>query len=82
MTSNRNQMILLMGMLAAAMSVQGQGVVSGVLSDDKSKAYADGARVLVVRVAERPEGFEPFVSNAVTAKDGSYRITSSFQMFA
>lgn len=74
MTSNRNQMILLMGMLAAAMSVQGQGVVSGVLSDDKSKAYADGARVLVVRVAERPEGFEPFVSNAVTAKDGSYRI--------
>ncbi len=66
---------MLMGwVLAQGIALQGQGTISGVVSDPQGKAFGDGARVLVVRVAEKPDGFEPFVSNTVTAKDGSYRI--------
>lgn len=74
MTNRMNQLMGLMAMLAGPVALLGQGTVSGVVSDEKGKAYGEGARVLVVRVAEKPDGFEPFVSNTVTGKDGSYRI--------
>ena len=51
-----------------------QGTVSGLLTDEKGKPYADGARVMVIKTADKPDGFVPFVSHAITAKDGSYRI--------
>ncbi len=55
-------------------ALMAQGTVSGVLNDDKGNAFRNGARVMVVKVAERPEGFTPFVSHAVTDKDGRYQI--------
>ncbi len=65
---------ILLGIAVVAAAAFGQGTVSGVLNDEKGKAYADGAAVLVVKVAQSPDGFEPFVSNTITAKDGSFRI--------
>lgn len=74
MTYKRNQWMGLVALLAFPVTMLGQGTVSGVLNDEKGKAYGGGARVMVIKVAERPDGFEPFVSHAVTGKDGSYRI--------
>lgn len=74
MTYKQNQWMGLMVLLAGPVTMLGQGTVSGILNDEKGNAYGDGARVMVVKVAESPDGFEPFVSHAVTGKDGSYRI--------
>lgn len=74
----KNNILNLFGVMAVlwtSMSpLWGQGSVSGVLNDDAGRPYGDGARIMVIRVAEKPEGFEPFSSNVVTLKDGSYRV--------
>ncbi len=53
---------------------QQSGSISGKVTDEKGKDYKGSARVMAMLVPEKPEGFTPFVTNAIAASDGSYKI--------
>ena len=70
----RHELLVSILLLLSSTHLYSQGTVLGILTDEKGKPYADGARVMVIKTAEKPDGFEPFISHAITAKDGSFRI--------
>lgn len=65
--------ILIVAMMAAAAWGQ-SGNISGRVLDERGRDYAQGARVLAVLLPEKPEGFTPFVTNAVTTPEGRFQM--------
>lgn len=65
--------ILIVAMVAASAWGQG-GNISGRVLDERGRDYAQGARVLAVLLPEKPEGFTPFVTNAVTTPEGRFQM--------
>ena len=62
--------------IGQALVAQNTGVISGTVLDEKGKIYSEGARVMIVKAPERPDGFEPFAASVIAAKDGKYRVAN------
>lgn len=62
-------------LLASVAMAQTGGNVRGVIADEKGKPYTGGVRVLAVLLAQKIEGFQPFVTHTVSKPDGSYQLS-------